>query len=403
MENLALNSMPEAGKRGAAEHALACHDPATALASRTLFNDRLRQAVMAVGRTGRKVAVMALTMDCYRGVKSSLGHDACNALLMHAASAIKSCLGERATVAHLLRNEFAVIVPDMASDDDVLPLASKLLEAIKQPMYWQGQFLTTTASIGIALMGKDGGEAARMLQSANSAMAHALGHGGNRFRFVAHEMNDRASLMFAQEAELRRALMYNEFVLHYQLRTGAAEEGPVAAEARVLWQHPKRGLVALADLIRVAEISGLIVPLGAWVIREVCRQQRAWRDAGGPMLPVSIRLSPRQFSEDGLVEHIEVAMEEYGVQSDMLRFEITAAIGQDYLGETESVQKELKSIGVKLSFVDCGSGQSAAGQGICPSIIDQPLPADAFAQLLAADRPRSTTMLPLWKAINYKA
>lgn len=121
------------------------------------------------------------------------------------------------------------------------------------------------------------------------------------------------------------------------------------------------------------------------------------------MLPVSIRLSPRQFSEDGLAEHIEVAMEEYGVQPDMLRFEITAAIGQDYLGKTESVQKELKSIGVKLSFVDCGSGQSLAGQAICPSIIDLPLPADAFAQLLAADRPRSTTMLPLWKAINYKA
>ncbi|SFG68876.1 diguanylate cyclase (GGDEF) domain-containing protein [Duganella sp. CF458] len=393
MENLALSSMHEAPERRVADYASACQHPAAGLASRSLFNDRLRAAMMAAGRSGRNVAVLALTMDCYRGVKSSLGHEACSALLMHAALAIKSCLRECDTVAHLLCNEFAVILPDMANEDDVMPLASKLLQAIKQPMYWQDSPLTTTASIGIALMGQGGSEAAGMLHSANSAMAQAQGHGGNRFRFVVHEMNDRASRMFAQEAELRRALLHSELLLHYQLRAGAAEEGPVGAEARVLWQHPKRGLVALADFVQVAESSGLIVPLGAWAIREVCRQQRAWREAGGPILPVSITLSPRQLGEDGFVEHIEVAMEEYGVAPAMLSFEITDSIGEDFLGEVVSMQNELKAIGIQLSF----------GPGSCPSIIDLPMAADALAQLLAADRPRSNTMLPLWKAINYKA
>ncbi len=466
---LGLNRMREARRRRAAEQALAYHanhDPATGLANRSLFNDRLRQAMMAAERTGRKVAVLALTMDRYRSVKASLGHDACNALLMHAASAMKACLREGDTVAHLLGNEFAVILSDMVNDDDVLPVASKLLNAIKQPMRWQDNIVTTTASIGIALMGKDGADASGMLRSANCAMAHALGHGGNRFRFVAADMNDRASRMFALEAELRRALVHNEFVLHYQPRVALCDDGLIAAEALVRWQHPTRGLVPPADFLPLAESTGLIVPLGAWVIREVCRQQQAWRQAGVPMVPISINLSPRQFREEGLLEHIEVAMEEYDVPPAMLSFEITEAMVKDNLDDAIARLNELKALGVKLSLGDFGTGHSSlarlrmlpvdqlkidksfvrqlgseqADEAICRSIIDvghnlnmqivgegvetllqqewlrshycdeiqgcffaRPMAAEDLAQLLAADRPRSNTMLPLWKAINYKA
>jgi|GEM_PF-1438791 len=466
---LGLNRMREARRRRAAEQALAYHanhDPATGLANRSLFNDRLRQAMMAAERTGRKVAVLALTMDRYRSVKASLGHDACNALLMHAASAMKACLREGDTVAHLLGNEFAVILSDMVNDDDVLPVASKLLNAIKQPMRWQDNIVTTTASIGIALMGKDGADASGMLRSANCAMAHALGHGGNRFRFVAADMNDRASRMFALEAELRRALVHNEFVLHYQPRVALCDDGLIAAEALVRWQHPTRGLVPQADFLPLAESTGLIVPLGAWVIREVCRQQQAWRQAGVPMVPISINLSPRQFREEGLLEHIEVAMEEYDVPPAMLSFEITEAMVKDNLDDAIARLNELKALGVKLSLGDFGTGHSSlarlrmlpvdqlkidksfvrqlgseqADEAICRSIIDvghnlnmqivgegvetllqqewlrshycdeiqgcffaRPMAAEDLAQLLAADRPRSNTMLPLWKAINYKA
>ncbi|MTW12687.1 EAL domain-containing protein [Pseudoduganella eburnea] len=464
----ALNGLREARKRRAADQALAYqahHDPATGLANRALFNDRLRQALMAAERSGRKVAVLALTMDRYRGVKASLGVDACNALLMHAANAMKSCLREGDTVAHLLGNEFAIILGDMAQDDDVLPVAAKLLNAIKDPMRWKDNIVSSTASIGVALMDKDGCDASSMLRSANSAMAHALGHGGNRFRFVAPEMNERVARMFALEAELRRALVHNEFVLHYQPRAALADGGLAGAEALVRWDHPTRGLVPPGDFIPLAESSGLIVPLGAWVIREVCRQQKAWRDAGLPMVPVSINLSPRQFREDGLAEHIEVALEEYDVPPAMLVFEISESMVKDNLDAAVARLNELKGIGVRLSLDDFGTGHSSlarlrmlpmdqlkidqsfvrqlgseqADEAICRSIIDvghnlnmqivgegvetllqrewlrahhcdeiqgcfhaRAMPADEFAQLLAADRPRSNTMLPLWKAINYK-
>jgi len=465
---LGLDKMREARRRRAAEQALAYHanhDPATGLANRSLFNDRLRQAMMAAERTGRKVAVLALTMDRYRAVKASLGHDACTALLMHAAAAMKSCLREGDTVAHLLGNEFAVILSDMVNDDDVLPVASKLLNAIKQPMRWQDNIVATTASIGIALMGKDGSDASGMLRSANSAMAHAVGHGGNRFRFVAPDMNDRASRMFALEAELRRALVHNEFVLHYQPRVSLCDNGVSAAEALVRWQHPTRGLVPPAEFLPLAESTGLIVPLGAWVVREVCRQQQAWRRADVPMVPVSVNLSPRQFREEGLLEHIEVALEEYDVPPAMLSFEVTEAMVKDNLDDAVARLNELKALGVRVSLGDFGTGHSSlarlrmlpvdqlkidqsfvrqlgseqADEAICRSIIDvghnlnmqivgegvetllqrewlrahycdeiqgcffaRPMAPDDLAELLAADRPRSNTMLPLWRAINYK-
>ena len=463
-----FNSMREARKRRAAEQALAYqanHDPATGLANRTLFNDRLRQAMMAAERSGRKVAVLALTMDRYRGVKASLGHDACNAMLMHAADAMQSSLREGDTVARLLGNEFAVIVGDMARDEDVLPVAAKLLNAIKEPMRWQDNIITTTASIGIALMSKDGSDASSILRSANAAMAHALGLGGNRFRFYAPEMNERTSRMFALEAELRRALAHNELVLHYQPRAAMNDGSLAGAEALVRWQHPVRGLVPPGEFIPLAESSGLIVPIGAWVIREVCRQQRAWREAGLPMIPVAVNLSPRQFREDGLVEHIEVALEENDVPPALLGFEITESTVMDNLDDAVAKLNELKAIGIKLSLDDFGTGHSSlarlrelpvdylkidqtfvrqlgneqADEAICRSIIDlghnlnmqivaegvetllqrewlrahhcdeiqgyfyaRPMPAGSLAQLLAADPPRSNTMLPLWKAIKDK-
>jgi diguanylate cyclase (GGDEF)-like protein len=458
----------ETRKRRAAEQALAYqanHDPATGLANRTLFNDRLRQAMVAAERAGRKVAVLALTMDRYRGVKASLGHDACNALLMHAASALESSLREGDTVARLLGNEFAVIVGDLANDEDVLPVAAKLLAAVKHPMRWQDNIVTSTASIGIALMKEDGSDASGLLRSANAAMAQALGLGGNRFRFHAPEMNDRTSRRFALEAELRRALVHNELILHYQPRAVTGDGSLAGAEALVRWQHPTRGLVMPGDFIPLAESSGLIVPLGAWVIREACRQLRAWREAGLPMVPIAVNLSPRQFREEGLVEHIEVALAENEVPPALLGFEITESMVMDNIDDAVAKLNELKATGIKLSLDDFGTGHSSlarlrelpvdylkigqsfvrqlgseqADEAICRSIIDlghnldmqivaegvetllqrewlrahhcdeiqgyfyaRPMPADAFARLLAADLPRSHTMLPLWNAFNYK-
>lgn len=463
-----ISNIHEADKRRAAEQAMACQpqqDPVTGLANRALFNDRLQQALVAAERNGRKVAVLALTLDRYRAIKGALGNDACSALQAHAASAIKSCLHEGDTVAHLLGNEFAVILADLRNDDDVLPVAATLLDAVKASMRWRDNIVHSTASIGIAMMGEGGGEASGMLRSANLAMAVAAGHGGNRFRFVAPEMNDRAARRFALEAELRRALVHNEMVVHYQPRAALRDGSLTGAEALVRWQHPARGLLPPAEFLALAESSGLIVPLGAWMIREVCRQQRAWRDAGLPLVPVSINLSSRQFREEGLVEHIEVALAEYGLPPATLGFDISESTVMEDLGDAVARMNELKAIGVSLSLDDFGTGGSSlaclrllpldqlkieqsfvrqlgseqADEAICRSIIDvghnlnmlivgegvatllqqewlrdhycdeiqgcffaRPMVPEDLARLLAADRPRSNTMLPVWKAFNYR-
>jgi len=457
---LGLDRLRQAGMRRAACHA--SHDPATGLANRALFNDRLEQALMAAGRSGRRVAVLALTMDRYRGVKASLGNGACDALLAHAASAMKSSLRAGDTVARLLGNEFAVIVADMGCDEDVLPIADKLLAAVKEPMRWQDNIVSTTASIGIALAGDAGSGASGMLRAANSAMAQAQGHGGNRFRFVAAQMNERASRKFALEAELRRAIVHNELVLQFQPLGNLGDGSLAGAEARVCWQHPTRGLQPCADFIPLAESSGLDVPVGAWMIREVCRQLRTWREAGLPMVPVCIPLSPRQFREEGLVEHIEVALEETKVPPAMLAFETNEAMQG---GHGAARLRELKGTGVRLSLGGHGSvhsalsglrslpldqlkiersyvrllGEDQSAEAICRSLIDvahnldlrvvaegvetllqrewlrahgcdgiegsfyaRTAGAADFAQLLTGVRPRSNTMLPLWRAINYK-
>ena len=363
-DNLAfgVQSLRNARKRQAAEQALvyqANHDPTTGLANRTLFNDRLQQATVAAERHGKRVAVLSLTLDRYRIVKSSLGHDACNTLLMHVATALTGCLRQGDTLARLLGNEFAVIVADLGADEEVAPIAAKLLDAVRCPMRWQDQFITTTASIGIALIGKDGADAPAILRSASAAMAHAMGLGGDRFRFYAPEMNERTSRMFALEAELRRALAQQELVVHYQPRAELESGALAGAEALVRWLHPTRGLVPPAEFIPMAESGGLIVPLGAWVIREVCRQQRAWREAGLSPVPVAVNLSPRQFHEEGLVEHIDLSLRENAVSPALLGFEITESTVMDNLDEAVGKLQELKELGIKLSLDDFGTGHSS--------------------------------------------
>jgi len=465
---LAMKGMQEAAARRTAELAQAFQAnfvPSTGLANRTLFYDRMAQALVAAERSGCKVAVLALTLDRYRGVKASLGHEACDALLTHMAGLMRSCLDEGHTVAHLLGNEFAVIVGGLAKEEDVLPVAAKLLSVVKEPMRWRDTIVTTTASIGIAVMTSDGSDASTMLRTANSAMAQALGLGGNRFRFVSMEMNERVARMLALEAELRRALMHQEFIIHYQPRVALNDGGLAAAEALVRWDNPARGLLQPGEFMAAAESSGLVVPLGAWALREVCRQQSAWREAGLPVVPVSINLSARQFQEDGLVEHISVALEEYSVPASMLAIEISESLLGESLDQALARLDELRAIGVKVALCDFGKGQSSlarlrtlqvdrvmidrsvvrelgseqSAEAICRAIIDvghnlnmqvvgegvesllqrewlrahhcdeiqgrfsaEPMPAQAFTQLLAVMPPRSNTMLPLWRAINHK-
>ncbi|WP_158206649.1 EAL domain-containing protein [Pseudoduganella flava] len=348
-----IGSMREAARRQAAELALeqqANFDRDTGLPSRALFDVRVQQAA-------RPVAVLVVGLDRLRQLVDSEGLDAGNLLLRHVGAALTAELPAGATVARLHGNELAIVVP--IGDGDVLALAGRLLPAVQKPLALPRGEVSTTASIGIALSPKDGLDAADLLRAAGAAMGSAAAQGGNRLGFYAPEMNERISDLFALEADLRQALANGELCVHYQPRAILASGAIVGAEALVRWQHPVRGLLAPGEFIPVAEMCGLIAPLGTWVMREVCRQQRAWRDAGLPSLAVAVNVSPSQFRDQDLAALVRQSLDEFGLPASCIELEIVeSAVMRDIEHAAQRLQA-LKATGVTLSLDDFGTGHSS--------------------------------------------
>ncbi|UMR29277.1 EAL domain-containing protein [Massilia sp. MB5] len=357
-----MYSLREEQRRQRAEQELAYqanHDALTGLANRNLFNDRLRQGAALAERMGRQLAVLAIGLERYRQVKDSLGHDAGNALLQHAAQQLSAQLRDGDTLARLAGDEFVVVLGDLETGEQARATAARLLQAVQAPFVWAGAAVASSASVGISLYPQDGMDAASLLCSANAAMASAQAMGSNRFRFYAPEMNERAMQLFAMESELARAIEQGELCLHYQPRVNLESGAICSAEALVRWRHPQRGMVSPGDFIPLAENSGLIVPLGAWVIREVCRQQRAWIDAGLQTAVVAVNLSPRQFQDEHLVDEIRRALSEHALDAACIEMEITESTVMDHAAEAGCKLNALKSLGISLSLDDFGTGHSS--------------------------------------------
>ncbi|MBB3120000.1 EAL domain-containing protein [Pseudoduganella violacea] len=357
-----MYSLREEQRRQRAEQELAYqanHDALTGLANRNLFNDRLRQGAALAERMGRQLAVLAIGLERYRQVKDSLGHDAGNALLQHAAQQLSAELRDGDTLARLAGDEFVVVLGDLETGEQARAAAARLLRAVQAPFVWAGAAVASSASVGISLYPQDGMDAASLLCSANAAMASAQAMGGNRFRFYAPEMNERAMQLFTLESDLARAIEQGELCLHYQPRVNLESGAVRSAEALVRWRHPQRGMVPPGDFIALAENSGLIVPLGAWVIREVCRQQRAWIDAGLQTAVVAVNLSPRQFQDEHLVDEIRRALSDHGLDAACIEMEITESTVMDNAAEAGCKLNALKSLGISLSLDDFGTGHSS--------------------------------------------
>jgi len=355
-------SLREAARREAAERALDYQtnfDTVTGLANRNLFSDRLHQSMVHAARAGRQVAVLVLSLDRFKAVKDSLGHSSGDALLQHVGRSLTAALREGDTVARLSNDEFAVAINDLATEADVAPVALKLLAAVLEPMTLEGHNVYTSASIGISLYPKDGTEIGNLLHNADAALSSAKSMGGNLFRFYAAEMNERISMLFAMESELRRALAQDELRVHFQPRVNLASGEMCGAEALVRWQHPERGLIPPSEFIPLAEDTGLILPLGAWVIKSVCRQQRAWLDAGLSVPPVAVNLSARQFRQENLAQLIRHELEANQLEAHYLEMEITESTLMDNVDEAVATLNELRTTGIKLSLDDFGTGHSS--------------------------------------------
>ncbi|MFC5303373.1 EAL domain-containing protein [Azospira restricta] len=355
-------SLREAAARARAERELDYRtnfDVLTGLPNRNLFCDRLQQAVAQAQRDGRLVAVLLVGLDRFKAVNDSLGQAAGDAVLRAVGERLAGALRETDSIARLAGDEFAVAIGGLAQPEEVLPLARKLLAAVLSPLMVDGRELSLGASLGIGLHPRDGDEVEALLTNAGAALGDAKLQGGGEFRFYAPEMNERAARRLALEADLRRAIERDELLLHFQPKMSLINGDLVGAEALLRWQHPARGTVSPAEFIPLAEDTGLIQPLGEWVIEAVCRQLRAWLDAGLRPPTVAANLSARQFRVEHLVDQVAQALRANRLDPALLELEVTEGALMHDVEAAVATLHRLKSVGVKLALDDFGTGYSS--------------------------------------------
>jgi len=338
---------------------LAYRDVLTGLPNRLLLQDRFGQAIAHAERSHSKVALVFLDLDNFKTINDSLGHAVGDALLREIARRLGECVRETDTISRQGGDEFLLVLSDLAGTEAIPPVLLKIRERLQSPFTVDGHELTTSASIGVALYPDDGRDFETLLKKADTAMYRAKDAGRNHYRFFDEQMNIEAVEHLHLKSGLRRALAQGEFELHFQPQFELASGRVVGVEALLRWRHPEDGLISPARFIPVAEDSGLIVPIGDWVIQEACRQAMAWRAAGLPPLIMAVNLSAVQFRRGEVQQTIAQALQTTGFDPHLLELELTESV---LIGDTETVLssvRQLKQLGVKLSVDDFGTGYSS--------------------------------------------
>jgi diguanylate cyclase (GGDEF)-like protein len=338
---------------------LAYHDALTGLPNRTSFAERLVEAVRRAKRGASQFAVMFLDLDRFKLINDSLGHDSGDVLLHVAASRIQKCIRESDMLFRMGGDEFTVLLENLQDAEEAAHIATRMIDAIAEPIQLPQQDVAITVSIGIALYPRDAEGGEPLVKSADTAMYRAKELGRNRYAFFAPEMNERVESQMRLEAGLRRALKNGEFALHYQPRVSATTQRVVGVEALLRWNHPEFGVVLPRRFVPSLEESGLIVPVGAWVLRAACEQNKAWQDAGLPPFRVSVNISPRQFKSESLVDAVRDALHASGLAPEFLEIELTESLLVDNSPAAIATMARLKEIGVAISIDDFGAGYSS--------------------------------------------
>ncbi|MHB8743444.1 MAG: GGDEF/EAL domain-containing response regulator [Sulfuricaulis sp.] len=340
-------------------HYLAHHDALTDMPNRVLFAERLKQALSRSQWHKRVLAVLFLDLDRFKIVNDTLGHEVGDRLLQAMAARLHSCVRDGDTVARFGGDEFAVFLDDVASPDDVAPIAQKFLEALARPLTVDDHEFFITASIGIGLYPNDGTDPQTLMKNADTAMYRAKQQGGNTYQFYQAEMNAHALKRLDMETHLRRALERQEFVLHYQPQIDLMSGGVIGFEALIRWQRPGSGLVPPMEFIPLLEETGLIVPVGEWVLRAACAQYHAWRAAGLPPSRVAVNVSSRQFNGGGLIETAGRVIQDTRLEPGVLELEITESVIMKNPQAVVETLRTLSSMGVRLAIDDFGTGYSS--------------------------------------------
>jgi len=339
-------------------HHVAQHDVLTGLPNRSLLQDRLGQAVAQATRSGRPVWVMLLDLDRFKYVNDSMGHKAGDVLLMTVAARLRSALRDTDTVARMSGDEFVVILTE--DSEPLTPdIVQRVMDSVAQPVLLGGREFFVTCSVGVAAYPSGATPADSLIEHADIAMYRAKKLGRNNFQFYTPAMNEESLERVRIESGLRNALERKEFVLHYQPQVDLKSGRIVGMEALIRWQHPELGMVAPNRFVGVAEETGLIVPIGAWVMRTACAQNKAWQDAGLGMLRVAVNLSARQFGAADLVPSIEAALRDSGLAPSCLELELTESLFMGDIAPAVELLHRMKALGVNLSIDDFGTGYSS--------------------------------------------
>ncbi|MFZ6656767.1 EAL domain-containing protein [Undibacterium sp. TJN19] len=337
----------------------ATHDSLTGLANRNLLNDRITQAIAWAKRQNLSVGLMLLDLDHFKLINDASGHGAGDAMLKQVAQRLTHCVRETDTVARLGGDEFVIILTDLPETGDVDVVAEKILGALARPFEIDGHDVFVTASIGISLYPRDGDHGEILLRYADIAMYRVKEHGRNSVRQFVPEMGVTAISRLNMEGAMRRGLERHEFTLHYQPKIELGSGRIVGAEALVRWHHPQIGLIHPIEFIPLAEETGLILPLGEWVMAEACRQQVSWQKAGMTDLKIAINMSPRQFRQEDLSDRVAAIFAETGADPRMVTLELTESMVMQDVNSNLVALRALKNLGLSISLDDFGTGYSS--------------------------------------------
>jgi diguanylate cyclase (GGDEF)-like protein/PAS domain S-box-containing protein len=335
------------------------HDLVTNLPNRLLLNDRILQSISLARRQNRPLAVIFLDLDRFKYINDSLGHATGDKLLQSVSKRLLAGLRGSDTVSRQGGDEFVILLSEIADPEDLAASARKILLLLNAPHSIGGQDLHIDGSIGISVYPGDGEDAETLIKNADTAMYHAKERGRNNFQFFKAEMNLKAVERQSLEGSLRRALEREEFLLHYQPKVNLDTGEITGGEALIRWQHPDRGLVPPSQFVPIAEDCGLILQIGRWVLREACRQARAWQNAGLPPLPIAVNVSAVEFRDKGFAERVRTVLSETGLEARYLELELTEGVLMEDAETMVSVLQELKMMGVLLAVDDFGTGYSS--------------------------------------------